>query len=322
MEITTKARLRDVMELNEFIPFGKKLNGFHGIKEVWKPFLRINQLNHQWDSEAICYGLSYLQSLCRQGKKVFYPIGSEEDIQEHTDREEKFFFHFPVDYCARFAIILAGGGYEEMNFLSEAFPTARRLNEMGYHAFVVNYRVGKNALAPNPQDDLADAICYILEHAGLLCLDTEDYAVIGFGAGGHLAAGYGTEKLGYKHYGLPKPELLVLAYPIITMTGYVHSGSRMRLLGRKNVKREEWLYQYSIENQVTEEFPSCFIWQCKQDPIVPPENAQLLVKELDKHNISYIYRTYPGSAHGWGMGEGADSEGWLRQAVKFWEGQK
>lgn len=322
MEITTETRLKEVLKLNEFTQFGSYLNCSKGICGWCISQVRIRHLGKMWNAQSICDGFSYMQSLCRQGRKLFIPVYNEEEILKHPDLRERVIFHFPAEQRAKFVVICAGGSYGAVCSMAEAFPTAKRLNEMGYHAFVINYRVGKYACAPNPQEDLANAIRYILEHAEELGVETQEYAVCGFSAGGHLAASFGTEALGYKHYDLPKPEILFLAYPVITMGENTHKGSCRRLLGWKNIKSKELIYRYSIEKQVTQEYPSCFIWQCEHDREVSIENSQLFVKALDKYNIPYIYRTYPGDGHGWGLGEGTAAEGWLRQAVKFWEGQR
>lgn len=322
MEITTRTRLCKVLKMEEFAGFKEYLNCFTGLRGWWSGLFPMKQFDRMWNAQSMCDGFNRLRQLSAQGEKIFYPIYEEEQAKHQPELKAQYLFHFPVQKKARFVAICAGGGYGAVCSMVEAFPVARRLNELGYHAFVVNYRTGKYAVAPNPQDDLARAVGYILEHEGELNVEAADYAVAGFSAGGHLAAGFGTEALGYKHYGLPKPDMLFLAYPVITMGEYGHEGSRRNLLGRKNEGNKELIYRYSIEKQVTKDYPSCFVWQCGQDREVPVENSRLLVEALDKQNIPYIYRTYPGEAHGLALGEGTPAEGWLYQAVKFWEGQR
>ena len=52
---------------------------------------------------------------------------------------------------------------------------------------------------------------------------------------------------------------------------------------------------------------------------MPIENTKLLAKALDDHNIPFQYHVYPGNAHGWGLATGKAAEGWLKEAVDFWE---
>lgn len=322
MEITTRTKFRKVLKLEAFSDFKDYLNCFQGTLGWWVSLFPMKRFGRMWNAQSICDGFNRLKELAEQGTRVFYPVYEEEEAKHHPELREQVLFHFPVKEKTKFVAICAGGGYGAVCSMVEAFPAARRLNELGFHAFVVNYRAGKYAAAPNPQDDLAKAVEYIMKNAKELNVETRDYAVAGFSAGGHLAACFGTEALGYKHYGLPRPDALFLAYPVITMGEYGHEGSRINLLGRKNVQNKELIYRYSVEKQVSADYPSCFVWQCEEDREVPVENTQLLVKALDKQNIPYIYRTYPGDAHGLGLGEGTPAEGWLFQAVKFWEGQR
>ena len=96
---------------------------------------------------------------------------------------------------------------------------------------MVFYRVRKRAAFPNPQDDLAKAVREVCRQAEAWNLDMEGYSVWGSSAGGHLAATFGTDSMGYPKYGLPRPGAMVLVYPVVTMGDKTHAGSRSYLLG-------------------------------------------------------------------------------------------
>ena len=115
-----------------------------------------------------------------------------------------------------FAVICPGGGYTMVCSFIEGVPYARKLNEMGISAFIVYYRVKDQARFPAPQDDLAQAVRDIFAKADEYLLDTAHWSVWGSSAGGHLAASFGTANMGYSHYDLPKPEALILTYPVIS----------------------------------------------------------------------------------------------------------
>ena len=217
MRITTDMKLREIIALPEFAEFKEYL--YWADEETDRETLQgaMTQFAGRWNPESMCGGFERIRQLVREGKKVFYPLYDKEEAKKHPDLRERVMFHFPVDKRTRFAVICAGGGYGAVCSMVEAFPTARILNELGYHAFVVQYRTGQYAKAPNPQEDLAEAVRYILNHARELNVDSSGYAAAGFSAGGHLTACFGTESLGYQHYGLPKPAVLFLAYPVITM---------------------------------------------------------------------------------------------------------
>lgn len=219
-----------------------------------------------------------------------------------------------------FAVICPGGGYSMVCSFVEGMPFARRLNEMGYHAFVVYYRVKDKARFPAPQDDLARAVREIHAHAEEWNLDTQGYSVWGASAGGHLAASFGTASMGYVKYQLPKPAAMVLTYPVITMTELTHAGTRDNLLG-KNPTREQ-IIQTSVEQQVTEVYPPAFIWCGDGDKTVPPDNSRRMAAALKEKNIPCELREYPGVDHGVGLGEGLCCEDWIEHAVAFWEEQR
>ena len=319
MQFTKDMKLKEILSQPEFDDFRDYLfwQNEEEAPEVWNGAM--SQFEPRWNAAVMCGGLERIRQLRRAGKKVFYPLYDAAEAAARPELKKQAMFHFSIERKTKFAVVCAGGGYGAVCSMVEAFPTAKILNEMGYHAFVVNYRVGKSAKAPNPQEDLAKAVRFILEYAEELNVEKEGYAVVGFSAGGHLAASFGAESLGYLHYGLPKPGALFLAYPVVTMGKWTHAGSRENLSGIFGVPQEEWISRYSVEKQITENYPPAFVWQCEHDNEVPIENTGLLAAALQKAGVPYSYRTYPGDAHGWGCAEGTAAQGWLELAVDFWE---
>lgn len=215
------------------------------------------------------------------------------------------------------AIICPGGGYRRVCSFVEGHPYAKRLNKLGYHAFVVYYRVREQAAFPNPQDDLARAVAEIQAHAEEWKLDMKGYSVWGSSAGGHLAASFGTESMGYSKYGLPKPGALILVYPVVTMGEKTHPGSRDFLIGPRASKEVTDLT--SIEKQVTDAYPPTFLWWGDQDKTVDPVNSRMLQTKLEEHRIPCQCREYQNVGHGVGVIRGLPCEGWFENAAAFWE---
>ena len=207
------------------------------------------------------------------------------------------------------AIICPGGGYRRICSFIEGHPYAKALNRMGYHAVVVYYRVREQALFPNPQDDLARAVREVFAHAGDWKLDTAGYSLWGSSAGGHLAGSFGTESMGYKHYGLPRPGAIILIYPVVSMGEKAHPGSRNFLLGPHPTP----------ECQITPAYPPTFLWWGDQDDCVDPENSRMLQKALEENHIPCQCREYANVNHGVGIGQGLPCEGWFEDAVAFWK---
>lgn len=219
-----------------------------------------------------------------------------------------------------FALICPGGGYSMVCSFIEGTPIARILNEMGISAFILYYRVKKKALYPAPMDDLAQAIRYIHSHAKKFRVNTDNYSVWGSSAGGHLAASFGTNNMGYLKYHLPKPGALVLSYPVITMRKELtDAGSHNSLLG-KNATTEQENFA-SVEQHVTATYPPTFVWCGGRDDTVPPENSKMLTAALKGVGVPVQFNIFPDVDHGVGPGTGTSAEGWIRKAVEFWNPQ-
>lgn len=269
-----------------------------------------------WNPESMADGLNHLSRLCSE-QNCFCNIWSDEDIAADKTKVEAKLIAFPLPEKSRFVLICPGGAYMSVASIVEGFPAAKKLNELGYAAFVLKYRCGKHALAPNPMDDLAAALRLILDNADRFNIDPNQYTVMGFSAGGHLAASFGTESLGYVNYHLPKPANMVLAYPVITMGNKSHAGSVKNLLGTKNTHNSSLIEKWSVEQHLTENYPPTFVWQCDHDNTVPVENTSMLAEGLRVKGVKVHYETFRSDAHGWGIAEGTPAEGWLERAVDF-----
>lgn len=220
-----------------------------------------------------------------------------------------------------FAILCPGGGYWMVSSFIEGIPIAKKLNEKGISAFIVYYRLKKKALYPAPLDDLARAVKEIFDQADRYNLDTENYSVWGASAGGHLAACFGTEAIGYKKYALPKPGAEILAYPVISMLPELtHRGSHDYFLGKHASYAQEMLT--SVELQVTANYPPTFIWCGDADETVSTENTRRMAEALKTFEVPFQCEIFPGAGHGIGPGTGTSAEGWIDQAVAFWQSEK
>lgn len=217
----------------------------------------------------------------------------------------------------KLAVICPGGGYNMVCSYIEGEPYAEALNAMGISAVVVYYRCREKAEYPAPQDDLARAVREVYAHAEEWNLDMDGYSVWGSSAGGHLAGSFGTQNMGYAHYGLPKPGAMILVYPVITMGEHTHAGTRANLIG-DDLEMQSFC---SIEAQVTKDYPPTFLWCGSADTCVPPENSRLMAQALAQKGVPCEFVEYPGVEHGVGLGTGLTCEGWIQKAVDFWLAQ-
>ena len=213
-----------------------------------------------------------------------------------------------------FALICPGGGYMMSSTKSEGEAYARELNKRGYSAFVLHYRCRRKGRYPAPLQDVARALQNILHRADELRLETESYSLWGSSAGGHLAASFGTECMGYAQFILPKPGVLVLAYPVITMSRFTHKPSRNNLLG---VHPDRSLIELtSVEKHITENYSATYVWCGGADRTVDPRNSSMLAKALSEHHVPCEYREFPRVGHGVGLGTGLACD--LMKPLHLW----
>ncbi len=203
-------------------------------------------------------------------------------------------------------LILPGGGYR---FTSdrEAEPVAIQMNAMGFQAFVLYYSC-EPATFPTALLQTAKAISLIREHAREWHIEERKIVLLGFSAGGHLAASLGTfwnKEFVYEALKIePKrirPDGLVLAYPVITSGEFAHQDSFRALLGEKYEERKEWV---SLENQVGEDMMPVFLWHTFEDESVPVENSLLFASALRKKNIPFELHIYQKGRHGLSLANG------------------
>ena len=262
--------------------------------------------NPDWLRDDMVAGLNRLLQIGSTGEPYVYPL----------EPEPVSLVHFPVPGKAPFVLICAGGAYCSVAATVEAFPIATKLNQLGYHAFSLKYRTGQEKLLTAPMEDLANAIRYIHAHGQQLGVDTQNYAVCGMSAGGHLAGTLLAESFAGIYGDLPKPAAVFLGYPVVSMGPDTHTLSGRMLLGEQPA--ESTVHAYSIDRQIHAQTPPVYFWQCREDAVVPFRNSQLLQAALEQHQIPHCYRIFEGPAHGWGLGGGTAAEGWVEEAAAFW----
>ena len=113
-------------------------------------------------------------------------------------------------------VIAPGGGFFYKEMEAEGHARARLMNQIGISAFVLDYRINPYKF-PAAAMDMQRAVRYVRAHAAEYGVDPNKVGVMGSSAGGYVAASFGTESMGYAKYDLPKPGVMILCYPVITM---------------------------------------------------------------------------------------------------------
>lgn len=198
-------------------------------------------------------------------------------------------------------IVFPGGAYSWCS-PREGERIAIGYNSAGFNAFLVNYAFAPNR-HPEPIKDAASAVKFVREHADQYDIHPNQIIVIGFSAGGHLAASISTlwndselfsqdEITSQAH----KPNAAILAYPVITSGEFAHKGSFKNLLGED--ANPELLNKMSLENRVGSHTPPTFLWHTFTDQSVPVENSLLYAMALSKHSVPCELHIYPQGHHG------------------------
>lgn len=199
-------------------------------------------------------------------------------------------------------LILPGGGYQ---FVSqrEAEPIALQYLKEDINAFVLSYTVKQEpSLHPlNPIDEVFAAILYIRRNAEKYNVDVDHISVMGFSAGGHLAASAGLfyqDEIYSKLLNCNIEELkingLLLGYPVISLINNTH----LTTCNIRTGENKELMEKLSIEKHITDKFPSTFIWSTFEDDNVSPLNSIMLVEQLIKNNVRVEFHLYPEGHHG------------------------
>ncbi len=189
-------------------------------------------------------------------------------------------------------LVVPGGSYEKCS-KREGEPCAARFYSYGFNAFVLEYSV-INKPFPTALTELCEAVRYIRDNKAELCA-TDEVNVIGFSAGGHLAACLGAYHNsgiigGYK--GRVTPDKLILCYPVITTGRYTHSRSR------ENIDPAGQLEDItSVEKNVSADFPPTFIWHNADDKTVPVMNSIMLSQALSENGIPFEMHIFPTGGH-------------------------
>lgn len=199
--------------------------------------------------------------------------------------------------------ICPGGGYAYTSE-REAEPFAYTFLAQGYQAAILYYSCAPKQ-HPTQYLQAFEALKLIIDGAEEYNVDTERIVACGFSAGGHLAAMMGTgynDPLILDHFKADRDFFklrgMILAYPVITSGKYAHRGSFDNLLGEGRKDDPEELARVSIENRVTSETPSTFIWSTCEDGAVPCENTMLMADALRRNSIPFELHIFPAGGHG------------------------
>ena len=217
-------------------------------------------------------------------------------------------------------VVCPGGGYSVLAE-HEGAPVAAWLAGLGMDAYVLHYRVHESNRHPDMLDDARRAVRVVRQSGAA------KVGILGFSAGGHLAATAAT----LFDAGVPdapdpveqqssRPDCAVLIYPVITLRDpHAHAWSRSRLLG--DDFSEQRVALLSPDEQVTQGTPPLFLVHSADDTGVPVHNSLLLASAASAAGVPFALHVFPSGGHGYGMGAAGTLESawpllcaaWLKQ---------
>lgn len=284
---TTETRIADVINDPAFDGYGRLIfpvnSGYYSGNTLGD--LRLTWYNHIDPAKTVEIA-NYMRSHALAGDTIFYDIYTEEEKAADPEKRDTGLFFFRGNPGAKFAVCCAGGGHVFVGAMHDSFPHALELSKLGYNAFALIYRPGWT----EANEDMARAVSFIFAHADELEVDVDCYSLWGGSAGARISAYVGSH--GPAYYGgddLPKAGTVVMQY-----TG--HS-------------------EYQAGDPPT--YANCGT----SDWIADWQTMQYRLNAMTRLGIPTEFHAYEGLPHGFGLGTGTVAEGWIFDAVAFWETQ-
>jgi acetyl esterase/lipase len=237
------------------------------------------------------------------------PKGLRDRALTHTRKPTLVVFR-PKTSNGAAVVLMPGGGYERVVLDKEGYETARWLADRGYTCFVLFYRLPGDGWAAGPDAPLQDAqrgLRLVRSRAAAMGFSPDRIAIMGFSAGGHVAASLTTrfaakvyERIDAADDLSARPNLSALIYPVITMDpASMHGGSRKQLLGPNPTS--EQIALYSPEKQVSANLPPVFLLHAADDKSVPVENSLAMFSALKAKAIPTEMHVFEEGGHGFGL---------------------
>ncbi|MGM9698252.1 MAG: alpha/beta hydrolase-fold protein [Prevotella sp.] len=230
--------------------------------------------------------VNYMKSHAVEGETIFYDIYSDEEKLADADKRNTGLFFFRGRQGAPFAVCNAGGAFAYVGAMHDSFPHALELSKKGYNAFAFIYR------PDDAYEDLARAIEFIHDNAERLGVSKEGYSLWGGSAGARMAATLG------------------------------NSSHMRQLTGRTDIPQAATVVmQYTGYSDANRYDAPTYVCVGTSDGIASWRTMQSRLERLEALGIPTEFHAYNGLPHGFGLGTGTVAEGWINDAVRFWERQ-
>ena len=215
------------------------------------------------------------------------------------------------DSCGRAMIVLPGGGYAVESFVAEGQRIAEYLSSKGIVAAVLKYRLPLKEASDQPHllpiTDARRAIALMKSRAGDYGFDASRVGIMGFSAGGHLAA---TVSVLTSRQPVENPDFSALIYPVTTLGAENQKWLEKSLFHRKMTDDER--KQYDLVANVTKVTPPAFLLHAYDDDVVPIEESLRYARALADAGREVEAHFFARGGHGFGPGRPGDGTSqWL-----------
>lgn len=242
-------------------------------------------------------------------------------------------YHAPVPHIAKGGaiMIIPGGGYKVEAWGHEGEDIAHRFQLEGLHVFILQHRLpgleSAECRSHVALDDARRGVQTIRLWADSLKINLDQVAVMGFSAGGHLAASAAVHPIEANPEAIvpaerfsSRPDYSLPIYPVLIMEASkaAHQGSINNLLGKQPWDKELLAY-YDLPGQVHAKVPPTFLVHAGNDYAVPVENSLRYYAALQQQKVPAALHIYPTGGHGFGSGRQLDSQvgSWLETALTW-----
>lgn len=209
-------------------------------------------------------------------------------------------------------LVTPGGGYARIVLDKEGTALVPAFVEAaGITLFVLRYRLPDRAHVEGADAPLADAqraMRLIRAHAGGYGIDPARVGVMGFSAGGHVAARLATTTdAAYAAVDAAdtlsaRPDFALLVYPVITMQPpLAHPGSRARLLAAGDAAETDAVARLSPDRHLTAGTPPLFLLHAQDDDAVPVGNTLAMHAAALRAGVPVSLHVFPHGGHGFGI---------------------
>ncbi len=208
-------------------------------------------------------------------------------------------------------VVFPGGAYTHLAANLEGRQVADWFTARGFRAFILSYRLSSDGyILPVPLLDARRAVQSVRARARDYFINPNRIVVVGFSAGGHLAALSGTQFVpGNPEADDPiervssRPDFLVLGYPWIGAISSDTSHLSYCKLFNLMDKCEELRKAYSPDLFVTPQTPPTFWYHTFDDQTVPVEQGLRFYDALVKAGVPSEAHIFAKGVHGTGLGK-------------------